>query len=98
MTMLVQLMNQLHQVIIQFMVEVSVVFGRFSQKVSQKRFVKNILEHKLVPCLVPLRAIRLVNQQKADFAISESLTAALDRKSTRLNSSHVAISYAVFCL
>src|SRR5207253_9174106 len=25
-------------------------------------------------------------------------TAALDRKSTRLNSSHVAISYAVFCL
>src|SRR5690625_6525827 len=26
------------------------------------------------------------------------LTATLDRKSTRLNSSHVAISYAVFCL
>src|SRR5439155_2461156 len=25
-------------------------------------------------------------------------TAGLDRKSTRLNSSHVAISYAVFCL
>src|SRR5690625_6859076 len=25
-------------------------------------------------------------------------TAAADRKSTRLNSSHVAISYAVFCL
>src|SRR5439155_26432847 len=27
-----------------------------------------------------------------------SLTNARDRKSTRLNSSHVAISYAVFCL
>src|SRR6266508_6176984 len=27
-----------------------------------------------------------------------SSTAARDRKSTRLNSSHVAISYAVFCL
>src|SRR5438874_8526977 len=26
------------------------------------------------------------------------VTAALDRKSTRLNSSHVEISYAVFCL
>src|SRR5690625_5540296 len=26
------------------------------------------------------------------------VTAFLDRKSTRLNSSHVAISYAVFCL
>src|SRR5690625_5213286 len=28
----------------------------------------------------------------------ESATAPVDRKSTRLNSSHVAISYAVFCL
>src|SRR5690625_5710152 len=27
-----------------------------------------------------------------------ALAEALDRKSTRLNSSHVAISYAVFCL
>src|SRR5690625_7019068 len=27
-----------------------------------------------------------------------ALTADIDRKSTRLNSSHVAISYAVFCL
>src|SRR5699024_12451324 len=26
------------------------------------------------------------------------VTSALDRKSTRLNSSHVSISYAVFCL
>src|SRR5690625_3361264 len=40
----------------------------------------------------------LVDQGKADFVIAESLTARLDRKSTRLNSSHVAISYAVFCL
>src|SRR5690625_1135150 len=29
---------------------------------------------------------------------AEELTDKLDRKSTRLNSSHVAISYAVFCL
>src|SRR5690625_6925842 len=41
---------------------------------------------------------------KAEFSgavlIAESLEAAVreDRKSTRLNSSHVAISYAVFCL
>src|SRR5690625_5423598 len=32
------------------------------------------------------------NQQKIQFI------SAVDRKSTRLNSSHVAISYAVFCL
>src|SRR5690349_22715844 len=31
-------------------------------------------------------------------AIEDKLAAGLDRKSTRLNSSHVEISYAVFCL
>src|SRR5690625_6991272 len=30
--------------------------------------------------------------------IAEDLQERIDRKSTRLNSSHVAISYAVFCL
>src|SRR6267378_321995 len=30
--------------------------------------------------------------------LREPLTQAIDRKSTRLNSSHVEISYAVFCL
>src|SRR5437868_13122070 len=32
------------------------------------------------------------------FQILESLGLSTDRKSTRLNSSHVSISYAVFCL
>src|SRR3712207_8171020 len=32
------------------------------------------------------------------IAISTSPSASLDRKSTRLNSSHANISYAVFCL
>src|SRR5690625_4912324 len=32
------------------------------------------------------------------FFYKELLVSSLDRKSTRLNSSHVAISYAVFCL
>src|SRR5690625_5525978 len=36
--------------------------------------------------------------QRAASCVSQSPRAALDRKSTRLNSSHVAISYAVFCL
>src|SRR5207249_9718797 len=31
-------------------------------------------------------------------AQSRRIASALDRKSTRLNSSHVSISYAVFCL
>src|SRR5690625_6141930 len=33
-----------------------------------------------------------------DCAVNPDPTAEQDRKSTRLNSSHVAISYAVFCL
>src|SRR5439155_20100165 len=32
------------------------------------------------------------------FAVSSQIDSRVDRKSTRLNSSHVAISYAVFCL
>src|SRR5439155_23472233 len=32
------------------------------------------------------------------MSLSHNRTSAADRKSTRLNSSHVAISYAVFCL
>src|SRR5690554_7010755 len=33
-----------------------------------------------------------------DIASTEAFIKELDRKSTRLNSSHVRISYAVFCL
>src|SRR5690625_7110171 len=43
-----------------------------------------------------LHALELVD---GPLDTDEQLTAAVqDRKSTRLNSSHVAISYAVFCL
>src|SRR5207253_9517733 len=37
-------------------------------------------------------------QQTISLGLSQNFEAKLDRKSTRLNSSHVAISYAVFCL
>src|SRR5690625_6693244 len=40
---------------------------------------------------VPDRTARSLRRRHSDVI-------ALDRKSTRLNSSHVAISYAVFCL
>src|SRR5256885_9441890 len=42
------------------------------------------------PRQVPRRRVR----RRAEDAVE----AALDRKSTRLNSSHLVISYAVFCL
>src|SRR5437660_8006873 len=41
-------------------------------------------------------ATKALNQSQN--ANSAAMAALLDRKSTRLNSSHVAISYAVFCL
>src|SRR5437667_1003457 len=41
-------------------------------------------------------SLRLGQLEEAQLAIEEVL--ATDRKSTRLNSSHITISYAVFCL
>src|SRR5438309_6104339 len=35
---------------------------------------------------------------KTETAVNEILSLPIDRKSTRLNSSHSSISYAVFCL
>src|SRR5205807_3196513 len=35
---------------------------------------------------------------KAVSSLEDTFLASLDRKSTRLNSSHLVISYAVFCL
>src|SRR5256885_9856289 len=44
-----------------------------------------------------VRVIRRA-QRSADVAGLAELRQVLDRKSTRLNSSHLVISYAVFCL
>src|SRR5690625_5693882 len=47
-----------------------------------------------------IEEVTKVNQELKSFSIESTIdtTQTLDRKSTRLNSSHVAISYAVFCL
>src|SRR5207253_9726566 len=42
--------------------------------------------------------ILVVSQDNAGLSSARMTGVAEDRKSTRLNSSHVAISYAVFCL
>src|SRR2546429_1578444 len=47
---------------------------------------------------VPGRLCVALAQAQLRFHISEQSRAARDRKSTRLNSSHGYISYAVFCL
>src|SRR3989440_3687666 len=45
-----------------------------------------------------IAGVMSASQKKNAVPISASATATLDRKSTRLNSSHDQISYAVFCL
>src|SRR5690606_40110405 len=42
--------------------------------------------------------IGAVVENMRNIALSTTVTLLVDRKSTRLNSSHVKISYAVFCL
>src|SRR5690625_5429472 len=50
-----------------------------------------------------LKTIHMDEQEKEKYRLllletKSELNQTIDRKSTRLNSSHVAISYAVFCL
>src|SRR5437762_3656151 len=52
---------------------------------------KNGFPIQIVTCVAVIRAILQTHEL-------ESLRHRLDRKSTRLNSSHRCISYAVFCL
>src|SRR5690606_1053627 len=62
-------------------------------------FLKYILSHPAVTCVIPAtsRAAHMRDNVQAGLGKlpDENMR---DRKSTRLNSSHVKISYAVFCL
>src|SRR5690625_5311090 len=60
--------------------------------------VGDFLRHQSIIAYTAKRLVQ-TGPRVATFARGEGLEAhASDRKSTRLNSSHVAISYAVFCL
>src|SRR5690625_7111891 len=72
--------------------------NRYCERVSALRKSVN-------KCLRPVRNMRPSVPVNADNKRGSHLfkrrtykRTAIDRKSTRLNSSHVAISYAVFCL
>src|SRR5437899_8669507 len=45
-----------------------------------------------------VRGVTVALDSIGSAADTETLIGAIDRKSTRLNSSHLGISYAVFCL
>src|SRR5437870_7828026 len=62
---------------------------------------KSLLRRAMESCQVTDSPTRLVEALKMAESLTRDKTGAevhLDRKSTRLNSSHVAISYDVFCL
>src|SRR5436309_4962726 len=65
--------------------------------------------HQVLPSFPTRRSSDLCTRQSGDLGVGElggdgpttqarELNLLIDRKSTRLNSSHVKISYAVFCL
>src|SRR5690625_186846 len=58
------------------------------------------IDDLLEPLLEPELVFQLNEDLSSDVSYTEIIqkTSIQDRKSTRLNSSHVAISYAVFCL
>src|SRR5690606_40789627 len=58
--------------------------------------VPDVREVRHLAAGADLHVLRL--DERADLAVGAEHRAGSDRKSTRLNSSHVKISYAVFCL
>src|SRR5439155_25744959 len=79
----------------------SVFFFFFNDTATTEIYTLSL--HDALPiCFKQGRAIHLrhdhVGNHKVDGAVLLLQRRRTDRKSTRLNSSHVAISYAVFCL
>src|SRR5207245_10748899 len=72
-------------------------------RTNQSRATLNVASSRAVTVATPLREAatgpRLtVTIEHARRSIASSAGVEVDRKSTRLNSSHGSISYAVFCL
>src|SRR5690625_5376819 len=62
---------------------------------QQEKEVKGALTNKIKNADQVRQMMLLKSKEKTNLPLAYS---TVDRKSTRLNSSHVAISYAVFCL
>src|SRR3712207_7173295 len=68
--------------------------GKLEYQIRGTHIMKRIVTGTLL--LVALGAC--ASRQGSDGMTADGMTATGDRKSTRLNSSHANISYAVFCL
>src|SRR5690625_3228816 len=68
------------------------------EDVSDKKSRGDILKNYLAGTEPAESFVENLKKEKNQYAGFNLLVGSSDRKSTRLNSSHVAISYAVFCL
>src|SRR5436309_8687120 len=59
--------------------------------------LKYVIEHGIAPSGMPASS-GILNDDEIWSIVIKDAARRRDRKSTRLNSSHVKISYAVFCL
>src|SRR5690625_6119502 len=66
--------------------------------IGQDKVVENVLNAVFSGGHVLLIGVPGLAKTLLVHTVADALGLDLDRKSTRLNSSHVAISYAVFCL
>src|SRR5690625_1473685 len=83
--------------IIRDLVDMSIKMHREKALETVKHRAEEAAEERILDVLLP--PARGVDRSAEQSTESDSATRqVLDRKSTRLNSSHVAISYAVFCL
>src|SRR5699024_11772579 len=64
---------------------------------SVKRTIER-LANQAVISLPPLAEVKVQRERREETVSAYRFSDEQDRKSTRLNSSHVSISYAVFCL
>src|SRR5699024_11908302 len=76
-------------------------FGGMLNNTIQRYIEKaNLDENITVDAIDKLLDTTLISTMSTDVihVLQKGLIQGIDRKSTRLNSSHVSISYAVFCL
>src|SRR5947207_11837070 len=77
------------------------IVGRVMRKLHRERDAQSMLtrqsNHRVLRKPSPFIALR-VSLERINAADGKEAFVRLDRKSTRLNSSHTVISYAVFCL
>src|SRR5690606_38912939 len=78
---------------IEFVGELADIVPKLCEKYDIPRNKVRIINVEAAPSILPMFDKDLVS-----YAIQSLESRGVDRKSTRLNSSHVKISYAVFCL